>query len=116
MRAAHPSLPLLPSLPRDQDVHAGDGATNPTGSGSTSTSQPFEVGIPVPSVPPPMSRQVGGPYGTKIMPTGTFPSVHWNVASPCWVRTRTFPPGVTPTALISSGCIVSVLTIAWYSG
>ena len=31
------------------------------GTGSTSTSQPFEVGIPVPSVLPPMSLQVGGP-------------------------------------------------------
>jgi hypothetical protein len=29
--------------------------------GSTSTSQPFDVGIPVPSVLPPMRRQVGGP-------------------------------------------------------
>ena len=28
---------------------------------STSTSQPFDVGMPVPSVPPPMSRHVGGP-------------------------------------------------------
>src|SRR5262245_51584983 len=28
---------------------------------STCTSQPFEVGIPVPSVLPPMSLQVGGP-------------------------------------------------------
>src|SRR5262245_28550797 len=31
------------------------------GSGSTSTSHPLEVGIPVPSVVCPMSRQVGGP-------------------------------------------------------
>src|SRR5262245_58362423 len=29
--------------------------------GATSTSQPFDVGIPVPSVSEPMSRQVGGP-------------------------------------------------------
>src|SRR5438552_297931 len=33
--------------------------------GSTSTSQPFEVGIPVPSVIWPMMWHVGGPYGTK---------------------------------------------------
>jgi hypothetical protein len=29
--------------------------------GTTSTSQPFEVGIPVPSVSPPIRRHVGGP-------------------------------------------------------
>ncbi len=44
--------------------------------GSISTSQFLEVGIPVPSVPPPMRRQVGGPYGTNTMPTGTLPSLH----------------------------------------
>ena len=65
----------------------------PDAIGSTSTSQPLEVGIPVPSVSAPMSRQVGGPYGTKIMPAGTFPSTHWKVASPFSDRTRTLPPG-----------------------
>lgn len=29
--------------------------------GITSTSHPFEVGMPVPSVSPPINRQVGGP-------------------------------------------------------
>ena len=31
------------------------------GRGITSTSHPFDVGMPVPSVSPPISRQVGGP-------------------------------------------------------
>jgi len=41
--------------------------------GITSTISPFEVGIPVPSVSPPISRQEGGPYGTRIIPAGIFP-------------------------------------------
>ena len=35
--------------------------TEPVSTGSTSTSQPLDVGMPVPSVLPPMSRHVGGP-------------------------------------------------------
>src|SRR5688500_9127883 len=67
---------------------AGDTCV-PGGSGSTSTSHPFDVGIPVPSVAWPMIRQVGGPYGTKIIPCGTFPSLHTKLAVPVSERTRT---------------------------
>ena len=59
-----------------------DGEVPSLPTGSTSTSQPLEVGIPVPSVLPPMSRHVGGPYGTKIIPWGILPSVARNRASP----------------------------------
>ena len=43
------------------------------------------------------------------------PSLHWNVASPISVRTRIVAPAATPSSFMSSGCIVSVFTIAWYS-
>src|SRR5262249_27637959 len=80
--------------------------------GSTSTSHPFDVGIPVPSVSPANSRHVGGPYGTNNNPRGMFPSLHRNTASPVSVRTRTLAPVTSPSSFMSSGCIVSVPTIA----
>src|SRR5207302_2332649 len=90
--------------------------TGSPGAGSTSTSQFLEVSIPVPSVSDPIRRQVGGPYGTKIIPRGTFPSWQRKVASPPYSdRTRTVPPGATPRAFKSSGCRIRVFTIARYS-
>src|SRR5262245_57924472 len=50
------------------------------------------------------------------MPRGTFPSWQRNDASPpCSDRTRTDPPGATPSSFRSSGCRVRVLTIFSYS-
>src|SRR5579871_732431 len=84
--------------------------------GSTSTSQFLEVGIPVPSVSDPINRHVGGPYGTKIIPRGTFPSWQRKVASPPYSDlTRTVPPDAMPRAFRSSGWKVMVLTMALYS-
>src|SRR5947208_5813319 len=97
-------------------VPGADGPVAPDATGSTSTSQPFDVGIPVPAVLWPISRQVGGPYGTKIMPTGTFPSRHWKVASPFSDRTRTVPPEGIPASFMSSACMVMVPTMVWYTG
>src|SRR5262249_45093737 len=70
--------------------------------GTTSTSQPFDVGIPVPSVSPPISLHVGGPYGTKIIPSGTLPAWHLNAASPNSVRTTAICPSASPNSAISS--------------
>src|SRR5262245_59778729 len=82
---------------------------------SISTSHPFEVGMPVPSVDRPIKWHVGGPYGTKIIPGGTLPSTHVKTTSACSVLIRTLPPDRRPAAFMSSGCIVTVLTVAWYS-
>src|SRR2546426_9257897 len=67
-----------------------------------------------------MSWQVGGPYATKIIPRGTFPSfppcsLQRKVASPFSERTRTVPPEETPISFMSSGCITIVVTMASYS-
>src|SRR6188768_2471019 len=83
--------------------------------GTTSTSQPFDVGIPVPSVSPPISLHVGGPYGTKIIPSGILPAAHLNSASPNSVRTRAICPSANPISAISSAAIVIVLVRALYS-
>jgi len=83
--------------------------------GSTSTSQFLEVGMPVPSVSDPISRQVGGPYGTKIIPSGTRPSTQVKTTSACSVRIRTRPPSAMPAAFMSPEFIVTVLTVDWYS-
>ena len=79
---------------------------------SISTSQPFDVGMPVPSVDRPIRWHVGGPYGTKIMPWGTLPSTHVNTTSACSVLIRTLPPDRRPAAFMSSGCMVTVPTVA----
>ena len=43
-----------------------------------------------------MRWQVGGPYGTKIMPEGILPSTQRKVTSPYSERTRTLPPASVP--------------------
>ncbi len=70
---------------------------------STVTSQPLDVGIPVPSVSPPISLHVGGPYGTKIIPSGTFPPSQTNSADPNSVLTFTASPSLRPRSAMSSG-------------
>src|SRR5262245_31514571 len=63
-----------------------------------------------------MRRHVGGPYGTKLIPAGTFPSLHRKVASPPYSgRTRPRPPRASPTSFMSSAFIVRVLTSVSYS-
>jgi hypothetical protein len=87
-------------------------ALGPDAPSATSTSHPFDTGVPVASVEGPMRRLVRGPYGAKIMPGGTLPATQVNVASPCADRTTTSAPSATPIDFMSSGFIVSVLTIA----
>src|SRR5712671_4440775 len=106
------------SLRLFEHVHftaAGVG-TGATGAGasrsSTSTSQPLDIGIPVPSVYCPIRWHVGGPYGTKIIPVGSLPSMHLNVASPHRDRRSTVLPFGTPISRISWAFMCIVDTVA----
>src|SRR5262245_15263414 len=97
-------------------VHSSEAVTTEPEAGrsssSTSTSHPLDRCMPVPSVYCPIKRQVGGPYGMKIIPFGVLPSTHLKVSSPHNDRTRTVLPFGTPISFISSGCITIVLTVA----
>ena len=58
-----------------------------------------------------MSLHVGGPYGTKIMPSGIFPAWHLNWASPNSVRTTAHCPSASPTSAISAAAIVIAVIV-----